>query len=570
VATALAAYFGARQVDRRGDEQLSERAHTIAQSIDRRVDTYIEKTYGLRGLFDVSQHPSHRAFETFLTGQRIQERFPGALSLGFAEVSRIRGRDAFIRRVDRDARASGLGYSRFAIRPNAARPVSTVITYVNPVEGLEAAYGFDLLSEAARRTAVDRARDLGRVAATAPLIFVTERTGDVRGVVVMLPVYNGPSQLPAPGRRGALFRGVAYAALRFPDLLGSIVPRGDDLELYDVGSVDAVPARIRAGDEAYNTRGGSDAAGRDPKRSRILPLTVAGRRWRLYYATDGNLVSGTERGIPWLIAGFGLLVSLLAGGVVHTLATANRRAEALAQQMTVELTRSNEELERFAFLASHDLQQPLRTVSGFVQLLDRQYGDRFDDAAREYVDHALRGTRQMGTLIEDLLTYSRVSRDDRPLAPVGLDDVWDAAVEQLKASIEGSQAVVQRGDLPVVEGDRGQLVQVFANLIGNAVKYRGEAPPEVKADARRVDGVWEIAVQDNGIGIDPRDHARIFEMFRRLHTEDEFEGTGVGLALAKRIVERSGGDIRVESARGSGSRFVVVLPPPAADGRRPR
>ena len=167
----------------------------------------------------------------------------------------------------------------------------------------------------------------------------------------------------------------------------------------------------------------------------------------------------------------------------------------------------------------------------------------------------------MGTLIDDLLAYSRVGRDDRPLKPVPLDDAWDAAVDQLSATIESSDATVRRGSLPVVDGDRGQLVQVFANLIGNAVKYRGDAAPEVKAEARRVNGVWEIAVQDNGIGIDPRDHERIFEMFRRLHTEDEFEGTGVGLALAKRIVERSGGDIRVESRRGSGSRFVVILPP---------
>jgi light-regulated signal transduction histidine kinase (bacteriophytochrome) len=300
-----------------------------------------------------------------------------------------------------------------------------------------------------------------------------------------------------------------------------------------------------------------------------MPLTVAGRRWALYYATDRTLVSTTERAIPWLIAGFGLMVSLLAGGVVQAMSTSRRRAEALADQMTIELKRSNEELERFAFLASHDLQQPLRTVSGFVQLLERQYGEQLDAPAREYIDHALRGTRQMGTLIDDLLAYSRVSRDDRPLAPVPLDDAWDAAVEQLKATIESSDAIVQRGPLPVVDGDRGQLVQVFANLIGNAVKYRGDTPPEVKADARRVNGVWEIAVQDNGIGIAPEDHERIFEMFRRLHTEDEFEGTGVGLALAKRIVERSGGDIRVQSQRGRGSRFIVVLPPAGAARRSP-
>jgi signal transduction histidine kinase len=568
VATALAATFGARQIDQRGDEQLDEQAAQVAQALDRRVDTYVEKTYAIRGLFDVNGIPTHRDFDTFVGNQRIQERFAGALSLGFAEKSEIEDRDGFISRTDRDARSANVGYPPFSIRPNAARPVSVVVDYVHPVEGLEAAYGFDLLSEAGRRTAVDRARDTGRVSSTAPVILVTERETEVRGVIVMLPVYQGASQLPPSRERMELFRGVAYTALRFPDLMRGIVPRGDDIEIYDVGSVDAVPARIRAGDEAYNARGKSDAASRDPEDSRILPLTVAGRRWQLYYATDRDLVSGVEQAIPWLIAGLGLVVSLLAGGVVGALASAGRRAEALADQMTLELKRSNEELERFAFLASHDLQQPLRTVSGFVQLLDRQYGDRLDAAGHEYIDHALRGTKQMGTLIDDLLAYSRVTRDDRPLTPVPLDDAWDAAVDQLKATIEASDAIVQRGALPIVDGDRGQLVQVFANLIGNAVKYRGEHAPEVKADARRVNGVWEVAVQDNGIGIDPADHQRIFEMFRRLHTEDEFEGTGVGLALAKRIVERSGGDIRVESERGTGSRFVLVLPP-TGEGRKP-
>jgi signal transduction histidine kinase len=565
----MAAYFGAQQVDHRADEQLDEQARAIATALDRRVAAYVEKTYSVRGLFGVDRRPTHLEFEHFVGGQRIHERYSGALSLGFAELSRIADPPQLVDRNDRDAGMSGLPYPRFAIRPNSSRPMSVVVAFTHPVEGIQAAYGFDLLSEAARRTAVTRARDRAQVASTAPIVLVTEQTGDVFGAIIMLPVYSGDNQAPPAPERRARFRGVAYAALRFPDLMQDLAPEGDDLELYDVGSVDAVASRIRAGDEAYNARGRANAATRDPDTSRIMPLTVAGRRWALYYATDRTLVSTTERAIPWLIAGFGLLVSLLAGGVVQATSTSRHRAEALADQMTVELKRSNEELERFAFLASHDLQQPLRTVSGFVQLLERQYGEQLDPAAREYIDHALRGTKQMGTLIDDLLAYSRVSRDDRPLAPVPLDDAWDAAVEQLKATIESSDAIVQRGPLPVVDGDRGQLVQVFANLIGNAVKYRGEAPPEVTADARRVNGVWEIAIQDNGIGIAPEDHARIFEMFRRLHTEDEFEGTGVGLALAKRIVERSGGDIRVQSERGRGSRFIVVLPPAGAARRSP-
>jgi light-regulated signal transduction histidine kinase (bacteriophytochrome) len=229
-----------------------------------------------------------------------------------------------------------------------------------------------------------------------------------------------------------------------------------------------------------------------------------------------------------------------------------------------ELAHRNEELEQFAFLASHDLQQPLRTVSGFLQLLERQHGAALDGRAREYVERALAGTRDMARLIDDLLAYSRAGRDAPALVPVPLDEPWDAAVAQLGAAIEETGATVTRDALPVVAGDAGHLTQVFANLIGNAIKYRADAPPVVHAEAVAGDGVWEVAVEDNGLGIDAADHQRIFGMFRRVHSSQGIDGTGVGLAIVKKLVERGGGAIRVESARGAGSRFVLTLPAAAA------
>jgi signal transduction histidine kinase len=533
----------------------------VAATIDRRVETYLEKLYGIRGLLEVDSTPTRRQFEQYLADQRIQERFPGAQSLGFASRTTLEDRRDYSARVDRDSQRSGLGYPPFEIRPNDQRPVSVVVDYVHPIDQAQAAFGYDLLSEPFRRAAVSRARDRARPIATSPLTFVTEAT-NAQGVLVMLPAYHAVDQQPPPRQRFERFMGVAYAALRFPDLLQGVVAQGDDLEVYDVGSIeDPLPARLRAGDAAFDLNRRPEAPDRDEDESRMRRLVVAGRRWQIYYRPSAALVSAGERALPWLVAAFGIVVSLLAGAVVQSTATSRRRAEALADERTEELRRSNEELERFAFIASHDLQQPLRTVSGFLQLLEHQRGESLDPTAHEYIGHALAGTRQMGALIDDLLAYSRVSRDDRPLGPVPLDEAWDTAVDQLRATIADTGARVNREDLPVVHGDRGQLVQVFANLIGNAVKYRGDATPEVRAWATRGNGAWEVAVEDNGIGIDPRHHERIFEMFRRLHTDDEYEGTGVGLALAKRIVERSGGDIRVESRPGSGSRFVVRLLP---------
>jgi signal transduction histidine kinase len=568
--TAIAAIFTARQVDRREDQLLDERARSVVEAIDRRIETYTEKLFGVRGAFTGSNALSHAEYETFLGTQEISRRYPGVLALGYADLlpDGDRRRAAFIARTDRDAKATGLGYPDFVIRPNAERPGSVAVSYVHPVDPNREAYGIDLMSEAARRTAIGLARDGARPAATAPVRLVTETT-DQEGVLVMLPRYAGTNQQPPSDKRIDRFRGVAFVAIRLPDLIRSAVRTGPgvDLEIYDIGAVGTVSGRLRPGDEAFDLRGGAQAPQAKGEESRILNTEIAGRQWRIYYKTDEALVGASERAMPWLILVLGLVVALLATAAISFARSAQARAVRIAEQMTAdlqasqgELARSNEELERFAFLASHDLQQPLRTVNGFLQLLELRHGDELKGRAKEYVEYALRGTRQMSTLIDDLLTYSRAGRNDRAPQPVSLERVFDDALEQLQATIEDSGATVLRGPLPTVCADGGQMTQLFANLIGNGVKYRADDPPEVRAEARRVPEGWEIAVRDNGIGIDPKDHEKIFGMFRRLHSDDRFEGTGLGLALVKRIVENAGGTIRVESSVGEGSTFLITLP----------
>jgi signal transduction histidine kinase len=575
---AIAAVFTARQVDQREDQLLDERAQAVIDAIDRRIETYTEKLFGVRAAFTGSRRVTHAEYDTFLGTQEVGRRYPGVLGIGYASVAPDARRDAFIRRVDRDAQAAGIGYPPFMIRPNAERPGTVAITYVHPVEPNRQAFGLDLMSEASRRTALGIARDSARPAATAPLRLVTETT-DQEGILILLPHYAGHDQRPPAGERVERLRGAAFVAIRLPDLIRSAIRTGPgvDLEIYDVGAVGTVPSRLRAGDEAFDLRGGAQAARSGGDHSRILATEIAGRQWRVYYRTGAALVGAGERAMPWLIAILGLVVSLLATAAISLARSAQRRAVLIADQMTAdlqasqaELARSNEELERFAFLASHDLQQPLRTVNGFLQLLQLRHGDELKGRAREYVEYAVRGTRQMSTLIDDLLTYSRAGRSDRAPEPVALDRAWDTAVEQLQATIEDSGATVTRGPLPTVCADAGQMTQLFANLIGNGVKYRGDAPPEVRAEARRVDAGWEIAVRDNGIGIDPKDHDKIFGMFRRLHGDERFEGTGLGLALVKRIVENAGGTIRVESEVGRGSTFLVTLPDSADQPARSR
>jgi light-regulated signal transduction histidine kinase (bacteriophytochrome) len=225
-----------------------------------------------------------------------------------------------------------------------------------------------------------------------------------------------------------------------------------------------------------------------------------------------------------------------------------------------ELERSNKDLEQFAYVASHDLQEPLRAVSGFVALLQHRYGDSLDDKAREYIGAAVDGAQRMQTLIDDLLEYSRVGTGGRTLEPTSARTALDRAIANLDASIREAEAVITADPLPVVPADGVQLAQLFQNLIGNAIKFRSDRPPSIHVACQHRRGSWIISVQDNGIGIERQYAERIFLIFQRLHTRRNYPGTGIGLAICRRIVERHGGRIWVESQPEQGATFSFSIP----------
>ena len=224
-----------------------------------------------------------------------------------------------------------------------------------------------------------------------------------------------------------------------------------------------------------------------------------------------------------------------------------------------ELERSNEELQQFAYVASHDLQEPLRMVSSYTQLLVRRYGDRLDGDAKEFMDFIVDGAARMKQLIEDLLAYSRVGTRGRSLEPTESLAALDKALVNLRIAQEASGAAVTHDPMPKVVADPGQLTQLFQNLIGNAMKFRGAAAPRIHVGAETREHVWVFTVKDNGIGLDTQYADRIFMMFQRLHNKTEYPGTGIGLAICKKIVERHGGRIWVDSRPGQGSTFGFTI-----------
>jgi signal transduction histidine kinase len=311
-----------------------------------------------------------------------------------------------------------------------------------------------------------------------------------------------------------------------------------------------------------------------------IALWVTLRRWILEpldsLAADARAVSSGDLQHP--VAGVGPgEIAALAGDIERMRVALvdqvqvfeQSRAEiALAHELLTEqaeeLRRSNRDLEQFAYVASHDLQEPLRKIASFTQLLQKRYGGQMDERADQYIAFAVDGAKRMQQLIQDLLGFSRVGRVGGEVTDVDLGSALADGLDNLSEAIAESGAVVTHGELPVVRGERPLLVQLFQNLVGNAVKFRDPSrPATVHVDARRVGDSWELECRDNGIGIDAQYAERVSVIFQRLHAKDDYEGTGIGLSLCKKIVEFHGGRIWIEQPDGEGTSIHWTLP--AAD-----
>ncbi len=250
----------------------------------------------------------------------------------------------------------------------------------------------------------------------------------------------------------------------------------------------------------------------------------------------------------------------------HTDLTALKQTEAALEQRTVELERSNAELAQFAYVASHDLQEPLRMVVSFLDLLNQRCGEQLDDKALTYLGHAKDGAARMQLLISDILALSRVGTGEQQLQPTDLAALVAAVLRELTMTIREHKAEVEVGSLPTMVCDKGQIKQLFHNLLSNALKFVDHEPPRVTVSAERIDdGAWKFDVADQGVGFDPHFAESVFQIFKRLHPRGEYEGTGIGLAICQRVVERHGGRIWAESEPGKGATISFILPEQSTD-----
>ena len=292
---------------------------------------------------------------------------------------------------------------------------------------------------------------------------------------------------------------------------------------------------------------------------RLWQAITAGKEWR------GEILNRKKNGeLFWGRASISPIVDE-AGRVTHFLAvnediTERRRADKALRLLNEELMRSNNELEQFAYVASHDLQEPLRMVASYTDLLAERYAGKLDEKADKFIRYAVEGARRMQELINDLLALSRVNSRGEPFEIVACADVVAKVRQDLAKAIEESGAEICVGGLPVVLAARTQLAQLFQNLIGNAIKFRGDASPRVEISAAQDGSNWVFTVKDNGIGIAREFHERVFVIFQRLHERQKYSGSGIGPAIAKKIVERHKGRIWVESEVGAGTHFFFSIP----------
>ncbi|MFW9828690.1 MAG: ATP-binding protein [Candidatus Thorarchaeota archaeon] len=253
-------------------------------------------------------------------------------------------------------------------------------------------------------------------------------------------------------------------------------------------------------------------------------------------------------------------ISLIVVGIVISILSENiSNKEIEFNQITEDLRRSNEDLQQFAYVASHDLQEPLRAIVSFSQLLEDKYHEKLDADGKEFIHFITDGAKKMNTLIKDLLLYSRITTQAKPSKLTDLEDVIKDALFNLKESIDESEAVITYDQMPVLKIDKTQFIQLFQNLLSNAIKFRSQEPPRIHIGVNRLENEWIFSVKDNGIGIEPKYFSKLFNIFYRLHTKEEYPGTGIGLPICKKIVQRYGGKIWVESRLGKGSTFYFTF-----------
>jgi signal transduction histidine kinase/integral membrane sensor domain MASE1 len=564
------------------EEQVRSWARNLTVQVEHALESRANALTALQGFYRGSNEVTPEEFQVF-TNLLMQRR--GAM-LGFSWDPWIEG-GAQRAHFEREMQDHLPGFRIFefggngAHDPAAERPFYLPVAYMAPAPENAMVPGLDVISEPARKAVVLDARDNGHMALTEPVTLL-QHPERGPGVLMFAPVYRNGVPIDTVEQRRQHFLGAVAAVFRPSELIPLARAQQDQLP-FNVTMTDVTDPQRPLG--LYGRLDGE----RPPGLSEQTEIGIGGRVWRLEFSLPEEYLRANRPWEVWILLAAGMLFTGLLGmflllvvgrdaRVAHLveertnqLQEANRglareaarsdRLETESRARAEQLAATNRELEQFAFVVSHDLQAPLRNIQSFIKLLNKRHSGALSGEAIEFMGFIRDAAADMERMITDLLQLSRVNPKRAQMDSVRMGEALSAALVNLRTDLEAKAAQVAHGELPEVRGDARLLTQLFQNLVGNAIKFhRPGHPPRVRIDAALVSGEWKFTVADNGIGISEKDAGRLFQVFKRLHTAEEYPGTGIGLALCKKIVNLHGGRIWLESRPGEGSTFYFTLP----------
>lgn len=599
--TMLAAYYASRTIQLRSHAQFEVAVLRARATIRSRFEVYNALLHGAGGFIAIENEITRDRFKSYVERLRIKGNFPGLLGIGFAPRVPAPEKEQLV------AAMSAQGELHFHVWPATSAADFYPVTFVEPKNVREEEIlGFDMFTEPVRREAMERARDTGDTAVSGKSTLLLDPVMQP-GFLIYCPVYRGGSMPETIAERRAQLQGFVFGAFRAEDLFASIFQDENmdaALEIFDGAHLDSTNLLFRS---ARNDVG--DAPFRKAFRE-IIPLDISGRTWTARFYAQPELPG------VWIVLSLlfvGASLSLVMFYLTRAEGRARRVAERSSEQLKISelaLRESEERLRRYAtelehrvaertanlaqslqslegvlYHVAHDLRAPLRGMASFTTILLEEYGPRLDDRGRDYAQRISNAAQRMDRLVQDLLAYGRLGHAAVPVSKVNLEAEVRAVVDRFSEEIETCGAAVEvSAPLPAVQANAAVLNQILSNLLSNALKFvHPEARPRVRIygeettsrrESLKSNGVPSLDVQlsaldgkfvrlwieDNGIGISPEYHERIFRIFERLHSAAAYPGTGIGLAIARKGVERMGGRVGVESTDGKGCRFWLELP----------
>lgn len=554
VLTLTAWRFSSLQQKEKIDFQFNREANQVVELVLERMRKYEDGLWG--GVSAIHSHHnnvSYSDWHSFASSLRLEEKYPGINGIGIIHYVSPQNLDVYLK-IQHEDRPD------FQIHPEHDNQEFWPITYIEPYGPNSKAVGLDMAHESNRLTAAKKARDTGKAQITGPITLVQDKQ-KTPGFLFFAPFFK-EGHHSSEQDHDDCFIGLVYA----PFIVNKLMQGTLEKERRHI-SLSISDGEQIIYNELTNTEPDFDPT---PLFKSKQAVAMYGRTWVFELWSTKSFREMVHTGQPLIILFGGLLIDSLLLILFVVLSRSNRNAIHMAEaleQSNMELEQNNAELEQFAYIASHDLQEPLRKVQAFADRLQSKYGNQFDEKGQQYLKRMHSSANRMQNLIQDLLTLSRITREARTFMEVDLSHITAEVLEALSQRIEETKGKVIVEKLRSLDADPVLMHQLLQNLIGNALKFHKEnVPPVIKiygeltTSNSNAERMYQLYIEDNGIGFDEKHLDRIFLPFQRLHGRTAYEGTGIGAAIVKKIVDHHGGNITARSELGHGSTFIISLP----------